>query len=153
VFHMSKLTDYGTVVMSALAQDPAVMLTAKELAAKTHVALPTVSKILKMLARAELVLSGRGAKGGYRLARQPGAISVADIIDAIEGPLAVTECSSAQGQCVQEAVCTVRVNWQRINDAIRHTLERISLAEMAVTPPAPAIDLGRLRYAGTAESA
>ena len=141
MLHMSKLTDYGTVVMSALAQDPATMVTAKELAAKTHVALPTVSKILKMLARAELVLSGRGTKGGYRLARQPGEISVADIIDAIEGPLAVTECSSAQGRCVQEAVCSVRVNWQRINGAIRHTLERVSLAEMAITVPAPAVDL------------
>jgi Rrf2 family protein len=81
-----------------------------------------------------LVTSVRGARGGYRLARDPATISVAELVDALEGPVALTECSSGEGSCEQEPHCAVRVNFQRINDAIRGALAQVTLAEM-VAPP------------------
>jgi FeS assembly SUF system regulator len=95
-----------------------------------------VSKILKMLSRAELLVSHRGVKGGYSLARLPDEVSIAQIIDAIEGPIAMTECSAtAPGLCELEPVCPVRSNWRKINRAVREALEKLTLAEM--THPLP----------------
>jgi Rrf2 family protein len=96
------------------------------------------SKILKALARAGLLTSHRGAKGGYGLARPAEAISVADVISALDGPIALTACiEDGPGGCEIEALCPARANWQRINDAIRAALDDISMAEMAqAIPPA-----------------
>jgi len=94
-------------------------------------ALPTVSKVLKALVQHGLLVSHRGAKGGYSLAAAPEEISVAQIISAIEGPIALTECSDSTGVCGQEPQCSVRSNWQRINKAVREALERVTLAELA----------------------
>jgi FeS assembly SUF system regulator len=128
---MSKLTDYGTVVMTYLARGKNQLHAATEIAGQIRVAAPTVSKILKRLAREGLVVSHRGAKGGYSLARAPEQISVVEIIDALEGPLGLTECGSTPGLCVQESLCSVRANWQRINGAVRNALAEVTLAEMA----------------------
>lgn len=130
MLRMSKLTDYGTVVMTYLAREPDRHHAASEIAACVYVATPTVSKILKMLGRAGLVASHRGTKGGYTLARPANEISVAEIINALEGPIGLTECSSSPGHCVQETSCSIRTNWQRINVAIRDALEGVTLAEM-----------------------
>ncbi len=127
---MSKLTDYGTVVMSYLARRPSELHSAGEIAAHVHVALPTVSKVLKLLARDGLLVSSRGARGGYGLARPAEAISMAQIIRAMEGPIALTECSDEAGRCVQEALCSIGGHWQRINEAMQATLDAIKLAEM-----------------------
>ena len=108
--------------------------------------------MLKLLSRSGLVASCRGAKGGYRLARLPALISVADIIDALEGPVALTECSSESSNCSQESHCTVRGNWQRINDVVRHALEDVSLAEMVRPPTTREVDTTGLsfsRHVGT----
>lgn len=149
MFRISKLTDYGTVVMTYLAQQPEQVRSASEIAGGTHVAMPTVSKILKALARAQLVVSHRGAKGGYALARPPRAISMAQIIAAMEGPFGLTECSSVPGVCAHESCCSVRPNWQRINQGIRTVLESVTLAEMAdmatVAAPAPVPNAVRYR--------
>jgi FeS assembly SUF system regulator len=138
MLRLSKLTDYGTVVMTALAQEPDRRRNAAELAANTHLSAPTVSKILKTLAQENLLTSSRGVNGGYRLARAPEDISMADIIAAMEGPIALTECADLDSQCVLEPLCSVRTNWQRINLVVRNALRDISLADM-VSPLPPDI--------------
>ncbi|MBA2491492.1 MAG: SUF system Fe-S cluster assembly regulator [Gammaproteobacteria bacterium] len=138
MLRLSKITDYGTVVMTFMAMSPDAVHTAREITDQMHIGQPTVSKILKLLAHAGLLESYRGAAGGYRLTRAPAAISVADIVSALEGPIGITECSSSPGLCHQETMCPIRPNWQMINRAVLATLERISLAEM-LRPAAPAI--------------
>ena len=131
MLRVGKLTDYATVVMTAFARQPRCMHSANEVAAELGLALPTVSKVLKALVQHGLLMSHRGAKGGYTLAAAPEDISVAQIIAAIEGPIALTECSDSIGLCGQETQCSVRGNWQRINSAVREALERVTLAELA----------------------
>lgn len=128
---LGKLTDYATVLMTVLAADAARPLPTRELAARTHVAPPTVSKLLKLLAQHGLVESHRGVQGGYRLARPAARITVADIISALEGPIALTQCSVHKGCCSIEAYCGVRSNWRLINGAIRAALEAVTLEQMA----------------------
>jgi FeS assembly SUF system regulator len=103
---------------------------AQELAERVHLESPTVSKLLKLLAAAGLIESFRGVNGGYRLAREPARISVADIVTAMEGPIGMTECSAQAGACDHESHCGVRVNWQRINQAIAGALASVTLADM-----------------------
>lgn len=144
MLRISKLTDYGTVIMSYMARDPDRVYSAGEVAHGIRVAQPTVSKILKMLARGALVTSQRGARGGYMLARAPSEISMAQIIDAMEGPMGLTECGSLPGRCEQEPTCQIRTNWRRINRAVRHTLDGITLADMAL-PRVHLIEVGAVR--------
>jgi FeS assembly SUF system regulator len=131
MLRLSKLTDYGTVVMTHLARTGASILNATEIADQVHIAAPTVSKILKALAREGLVVSQRGVKGGYALARPPEEISVAEMVQALEGPIALTECNTETGLCSQEPCCSIRDNWQRINRVVREALDRVTLADMA----------------------
>jgi len=130
VLRISKLTDYGTVLLAHLAENPAGVCSAADVAAATGIALPTVSKLLKSLAKSGLVTSTRGANGGYELSRSPAAISAADIIDALEGPVSITECSSIDSLCEHEGVCSVGGAWQRINVAIRRALGDITLSDL-----------------------
>ena len=130
VLRISKLTDYGTVLLANLAENRGVVCSAAEVASTTGLALPTVSKLLKSLARSGLVTSTRGASGGYQLARHPDDISAADMIDALEGPVAITECSSSDSQCQHEGVCSVGGAWQKVNVAIRRALEDVSLSDL-----------------------
>ena len=137
MLRISKLTDYATVVMTCLAQAPETVHSAQELAERAHLELPTASKLLKTLAHAGLVESFRGVRGGYRLARAPHRISVADVVAAMEGPFGMTECSAHAGACGHEPHCSVRGNWRRISDAIESALRGVSLADM-LEPPRPA---------------
>lgn len=136
MLRISKLTDYGTLVLAHLAEDAASLRSASDIATETGLAGPTVSKLLKQLARAGLVASERGANGGYRLAKKPAAISAAEIIDALEGPLAITECSGHESNCELEDVCSVGGSWQQINLQIRRALAGISLTELVKARPA-----------------
>ena len=137
MIRLSKLADYGIVIMTNLARQPGRQHNAPEVAAQSHIPLPMASKILKSLARAGLLESHRGVKGGYGLARPAAAISVAEVISALDGPIAVTACiEDGPGGCEIEALCPARANWQRINDAIRSALDGISMAEMAQAIPA-----------------
>lgn len=131
MLRMGKLTDYATVVLASLAQDPSRHRAAAELAERTRLTRPTVSKVLKGLQRAGMVISSRGAQGGYRLARAPSEITAAQILDVFEGPIAITECSSASSQCGIERLCRVGGAWQRINAAIRRALDDVTLRELA----------------------
>ena len=132
MLRVTKLADYGIVLMTHFASYPeGQMHNARDLAAEVRLPLPMVSKILKVLAREDLLVSHRGTKGGYSLARAADGITIADIIQALEGPIAVTECTDkVNGDCNLERLCPVRSNWHRINEAIREALEKISLAEM-----------------------
>ena len=144
MIRLTKLADYGVVLLSYMASEPGRLYTTTGLARVTWVSVPTVSKVLKILARQGVLTSHRGANGGYALARDPRDISIAEVISAMEGPIAVTECvENSPGECAQEEVCGVRTNWQRINDAVRGALEQISLEEMAqplTEPPASSGD-------------
>lgn len=125
------MTDYAILAMVELARDGG-KLSAQRIAERTQVETPTVSKVLKLLAQAGLVISSRGANGGYRVARDADDLSVAEIIAAIEGPIAMTECSVEQGLCTVEHNCSMRSNWQRISLAVARALQDVSLAEMTM---------------------
>lgn len=130
MLRMSKLTDYGTVVLAQLAASEPGWTTAGQVAEATHLGQPTVSKLLKALVHAGLVVSSRGVQGGYALARPPTAISAAEILDALEGPVALTECCATHAVCDHMSYCRVGTGWQRINSSIRKALEGISLADL-----------------------
>ncbi len=129
---LSKLTDYATVVLSYMAKDPVNMHASQEISESTGIALPTVSKILKLLVKAKVLTSVRGAKGGYFLARAPEKITVATVINALEGPIALTECSVSHINCGHAAGCDIQGNWDLINQKILKLLEAVTLADMAL---------------------
>jgi FeS assembly SUF system regulator len=130
MLRMSKLTDYGTMVLAQLAANGRGLSTASQVADATHLAQTTVSKLLKSLVHSGLVVSTRGVQGGYALARPATSISAAEILDALEGPVAITECSASNGVCDLESYCRVGTAWQRINQSIRSALDGISLADL-----------------------
>jgi FeS assembly SUF system regulator len=138
MLRISRLTDYATVLLATLAGDPQRVQTAASLAEQTRIAAPTVSKLLKQLQRAGLVTSTRGLRGGYQLARPAAHISAAAILDALEGPVALTDCSAGHGQCEIEETCRVARVWQRLNLAIRRALYDVSLAQLAGLDAPPA---------------
>jgi FeS assembly SUF system regulator len=127
---LSKMTDYATVILSVIAKDKHRLHGSLELADATGIALPTVSKLLKILAKAGVLSSTRGAKGGYKLAREPDRITVATIINALEGPIALTECTTSHKGCDQASGCRIQGNWHLINQKIAHALESVTLADM-----------------------
>lgn len=131
MLRIGKLTDYATVILANLATDRARLHTAAALSEKTHIAAPTVAKLLKQLHRAGLVNSTRGTHGGYQLARDPENISAASILDALEGPIALTQCSAGSGHCGIEHTCSTGRTWQRLSMAIRRALSEVSLAQLA----------------------
>ncbi len=128
---ISRLTDYATVILAALAGEPERVQNATTLAERTRIAAPTVSKLLKQLQRAGLVASTRGTHGGYQLARPAAQISAAAILDALEGPVALTDCAAGNGHCGIEESCRVGRAWQRLNLAIRRSLNEVTLAQLA----------------------
>ena len=137
MLRVTKLTDYASVVLTVLASDPAAVLSASELAERAGLEVPTVAKLLKPLAQAGLVEGFRGANGGYKLARDAADISLVEIVEAMEGPLGMTECSVHAGQCGIEDSCGVRANWRRINDVVADALRGVSLAQMLGPAPRP----------------
>jgi FeS assembly SUF system regulator len=138
MLRISRLTDYATVLLATLAAEPERVQTATALAEQTHVAAPTVSKLLKQLQRAGLVTSTRGLHGGYQLARPATQISAAAILDALEGPVALTDCAAGHGNCDIEDSCRVSRVWQRLNLAMRRALYDVSLAQLAGLDAVPA---------------
>src|SRR4051812_10388746 len=135
MLRVTKLTDYATLVLTVLAARPDEVLSASELADRAGLEVPTVAKLLKPLAQAGLVAAFRGSNGGYRLARPATGISLVEIVEAMEGPLGMTECSLHAGACGIEHSCGVRANWRRINDVVADALRGVSLAQMLAPPP------------------
>jgi len=139
MLRVTKLTDYASLVLTILASAPESVFSAVELAERSHLEPPTVSKLLKPLAQAGLVASFRGSNGGYRLARAADTISLIAIVEAIEGPLGMTECSLHDSACGIQDHCGVRANWRRINDVVADALREVTLAQML----APAARMAR----------
>jgi FeS assembly SUF system regulator len=144
MLRISRLTDYATVILGVLAAEPERVHTAAAIAARTRIRAPTASKLLKQLQRAHLVISSRGLHGGYQLARPAQEISAAAIIDALEGPVALTDCAAGHGHCGIEETCRVGRGWQRLHLAIRRSLADVSLAQLAglEATPAPLAERG-----------
>lgn len=140
MLRITKQTDYGIVLMTLFAaKGDAQAKSARDLARETGLPLPMVGKILKLLVRDGMLASQRGARGGYRLSRNASLINVADIIRALEGPIAITECvESGPGGCRFTGACGLQPNWMRINQAIHQALQGITLADMAPEDPAQA---------------
>ncbi len=140
---VSRLTDYATAILLALTQYDRVC-SAEEVATQLRLETPTCAKVLKLLTRAGLLVSSRGPRGGYQLARAPESISVYDVLKAIEGGAALTECARADSQCEWQSDCHQRNAWRHINESVRQTLVNISLAslqQLANTQPSPAVSL------------
>ncbi len=130
MLRLGKMTDYATVILSYMANNKAPIHAALEISKATGVALPSVSKILKSLVKAQVLSSVRGAKGGYKLIGAPEKITVASVIMALEGPIALTECSSSDNQCDQVTGCTIGSNWRIVNQSVQKALEAVTLADM-----------------------
>lgn len=146
---ISKLADYGTLIMNCLGKQPGTRYSAATIAKMTQIALPTVSKILKLLHEAGLLTSKRGANGGYALMTTADRISIAAIITAIDGKPALTECSLAENLCQQNQHCELSGNWQFINQIIFDLLESVTLADMSrsLVKPVP-ITFYRSQFSG-----
>ena len=138
---LSRLTDYGVVVMTQINQSADAVTTAQDLAAATGLPLPTVSKLLKKLAKTHLLQSHRGVKGGYSLSRALTQITVAEFIEALDGPVALTACvDGAEDACNVESLCPVRGGWDRVNRAIHTALEEVSLADLCMPMEFPDLE-------------
>lgn len=137
---LSSLADYAVVMMAAAARHcGAARPNAAALAAETGVPVATAQKLVSRLAGAGLIESARGAGGGFRLARPAAAISLADIVEAVEGPIALTTCVDPdRHDCALDGHCAVRPHWGVVNEAIRGALAQVSLAQLSVAPAQPA---------------
>ncbi len=134
---MTKLADYGMVLLLEAAREPGLgsVHTARSLASSTQLPLPTVTKILKRLTRAGLLTSQRGASGGYALARPVDEINLVEVLSAIDGPLALTQCTDMSAEdCERETICPTRANWRLIHKTVLAALERLTLADLAAPP-------------------
>lgn len=130
MIRLGRLTDYGIVVMSHMATARGSIVTARELAQWSHLPLPTVSKVLKLLAKGHLIESHRGVNGGYQLARSPKEICVADMIDALEGPIAITNCAGETEHCQYDQHCPVKEHGPKINKVVRNALSQMTLHDL-----------------------
>lgn len=135
MLRLSRLTDYGTVILAHLATTLGRWSTVTAIAQATHLPSATVGKILKHLARRGLVVSQRGAHGGYRLGRDPGSITALEILECLETRVAMTNCSLGTERCHHVQYCRVRTPWQTINEALRRTLATVTLADLALSMP------------------
>ena len=137
MLRLSKLADYAVVVLVRLSQQEGVQ-TAPGIAAATGIPEPTVAKVLKILASAELVTSQRGAKGGYRLNRTLAQIGVSEVITAVDGPIALTACVDGytSNECESQSQCPMRGRWNPVNAAVQRAVAAITLADMQSSLPA-----------------
>ena len=132
MIRLAKLTDYGLLLMTIIAKSRNLSVhTARDLAEESRLPLPTVSKVLKLLLQSGLLLSHRGIKGGYSLAKEPAEISVAEIVTSLEGPIALTECSTdISGLCDLERSCPIKRNQRVITQVVRGALDKVALSDL-----------------------
>ncbi len=145
MFRLSRITDYGIRVLAHLASSAesglrVAPVNAREVADELSLPLPIVSKVMKSLARAGLLESHRGSKGGFNLVQRPEDLSVADMIAALEGPVALTECQIGPFLCQHEGTCSVQEPWSVINRSVRNTLATITLSDL-IDPLFPLIQV------------
>jgi FeS assembly SUF system regulator len=140
MLRLGRLTDYAVTLLSHMGmEDEGTLWTASDLAEKSGLPMPTTAKVLKLLAKGNLITAQRGATGGYKLARRSSDISVAEIIEAMDGPIAITDCShgSAHENCKIQSLCPMSFGWNKVNVAVRSALKNVSLDEMFRTPFLP----------------
>ncbi len=130
MLRVNKLTDYGSVILAYMASRPGEIMSAASLSRDLYLPLATVRKLLKMLVNSGLLISILGKQGGYQLARSADKISVAEIINVLEGGFALTDCSMGRGTCRIEGSCEIRQNWQGLNQIVLQSLMQVSLQEM-----------------------
>jgi len=136
MIRLSRLTDYAVTLLTHMVSKEENVWAASDLAEKTGFPSPTVSKVLKQLTKSQITTATRGASGGYRLSRPASAISIASIIEAMDGPIAITDCAEGSVRnCNVEAVCSMSGHWDMVNQVIRRALEDVTLAEMATPHP------------------
>lgn len=141
MIRLTNLADYAVVVMAAAAREPGVKLSAARVAELTMIPAPTVAKIMGTLARGGLLTASRGVAGGFTLSRDPPNISVVDVVEAVDGPIALTSCAGNDvNDCVMEGHCAIRGHWAPINQAVRGALAAVTLADL-VRPAAAAAPL------------
>lgn len=151
MMRLSRLADFAVVLMTHVAQHPERVHTASDAAVATQLPAPTVAKVMARLCREGLLNSSRGVKGGYRLARPATCISLGIIVNAIDGPVALTQCiRSRPGGCEIEALCPSRVGLHRINVAVHKALDDVSLADIAAPVQAPLAQVRREMVAPSA---
>ncbi|MFA5041682.1 MAG: SUF system Fe-S cluster assembly regulator [Bdellovibrionales bacterium] len=137
MLRLGRLTDYAVTLLSHMGKEKGGTLwAASGLAEKSGLPMPTVAKVLKLLAKSNMISAQRGATGGYKLARHASEISIAEIIEAMDGPIAITDCShgSAHENCKIHHLCPMSNGWNKVNVAVRGALEDVSLAEMFELP-------------------
>lgn len=137
MLRLGKLTDYATVILSYIAKSQEQVHAALEISNATGIAQPTVSKILKLLVKAKVLSSIRGAKGGYALVQSPEQITVASVITALEGPISLTECSHSEHSCEQVSSCQIGNNWRLVNLTVQNALESVTLADLMLPVSLP----------------
>lgn len=138
MIRLTNLADYAVVVMAAAAREPGVKLSAARVAELTAIPAPTVAKLMGTLARGGLLTASRGVAGGFTLTREPASISVAEVVEAVDGPIALTSCAGNEvTDCAMEGHCAIRGHWPPINKAVRGALAAVSLADL-VRPAAAA---------------
>ncbi len=131
MIRLTNLADYAVVVMTAAARAPDARLSATRVAALTSIPVPTVAKLMGTLARAGLLTASRGVAGGFSLAGPPESICIAAIVEAVDGPIALTNCLTGDSHdCAIEGHCTVRGHWGPINQAVRAALAAVTLADI-----------------------
>ncbi len=140
MIRLTNLADYAVVLISQLARRD-TRISAADLATETGLPVPTVSKVLGALTRAGLAQSHRGLKGGFSLAQAACDITIVDVIEAVDGPIALVHCiENAPGDCELESICSMRTQWQIINAAVKDGLSRVTIADITnATPPAFAL--------------
>ena len=128
---ISKLADYATVLLAHLARTPSALHTTQQISERTAIPAPTVSKLVKLLTREGILISQRGIKGGYSFAKPPESISMAEVIQTVEGGIALTECSHEDSLCAFEGHCHIQHKWQALHRAFHDVLDGVSVADMA----------------------
>lgn len=132
MIRLSKLADYAFILLTQMAQEGEKSWAASTLSTQTTLPLPTVAKLMKLLAKGNIVLAQRGASGGYRLARDVKEIGIADVIEAVDGPISLTECvGGCHPTCAAKKLCGMRSGWEKINEAVRASLASVTLEEIA----------------------
>src|SRR6185312_12304442 len=135
---LGRLTDYAVTLLTQMVSEDRRLWAASDLSERTGLPMPTVSKVLKQLAKSDIIQAQRGAAGGYRLARAAASISVATIVEAMDGPIALTECTDGgEHNCGVEKICPMSGHWNKVNRAVKGALETVSLADMLILPLPP----------------
>lgn len=133
MIRLTKLSDYGFVVLTHFVINADRQIwNARDVAAEVHLPVPTVSKLLKAFTRGGLLKAHRGVHGGYSLAKDPKSVTLPEIVEILEGPVAITECQEgSETECILQYLCPLRPTWNEVNKAVRDSLEKVTLADLA----------------------